>query len=95
VTRSFVVFDTIEEAVALANDGPYRLGAGIFGEPEQAAAIGRRLAAGRVMINDGPLYSDYALPIPRLAPIAPWSVAAEMMRESTRMPIPAATAEPG
>lgn len=61
--RSFVVFDTVEEAVALANDGPYGLGASIFGEPEQAAAIGRRLAAGRVMINEGPLYSDYALPI--------------------------------
>jgi acyl-CoA reductase-like NAD-dependent aldehyde dehydrogenase len=61
--RSFLVFDTVEEAVALANDGPYGLGASIFGEPEQAAAIGRRLAAGRVMINEGPLYSDYSLPI--------------------------------
>jgi acyl-CoA reductase-like NAD-dependent aldehyde dehydrogenase len=61
--RSFVVFDTIEEAVTLANDSPYGLGASIFGEPEQAAAIGRRLAAGRVLINEGPLYSDYSLPI--------------------------------
>jgi acyl-CoA reductase-like NAD-dependent aldehyde dehydrogenase len=61
--RSFVVFDTVEEAVALANDSPYGLGASIFGEPEQAAAIARRLAAGRVMINEGPLYSDISLPI--------------------------------
>ncbi len=61
--RSFVVFDTVEEAVALANDGPYGLGASVFGEPKQAAAIGRRLAAGRVMINEGPLYSDISLPI--------------------------------
>ena len=61
--RSFVVFDTVEEAVALANDGPYGLGASIFGDPEEGAAIGRRLAAGRVMINEGPLYSDYTLPI--------------------------------
>ncbi len=61
--RSFVVFDTVEEAVALANDGPYALGASIFGDPEEAAAIGRRLAAGRVMINEGPLYSDTSLPI--------------------------------
>jgi acyl-CoA reductase-like NAD-dependent aldehyde dehydrogenase len=61
--RSFVVFDTVEEAVALANDGPYGLGASVFGEPELAAAIGRRLAAGRVMINEGPLYSDVSLPI--------------------------------
>jgi acyl-CoA reductase-like NAD-dependent aldehyde dehydrogenase len=61
--RSFVVFDTVEEAVALANDSPYGLGASVFGEPEEAAAIGRRVAAGRIMINEGPLYSDYTLPI--------------------------------
>jgi acyl-CoA reductase-like NAD-dependent aldehyde dehydrogenase len=61
--RSLVVFDTVEQAVALANDSPYGLGASVFGEPEQAAAIGRRLAAGRIMINEGPLYSDYSLPI--------------------------------
>ncbi len=61
--RSFVVFDTLEEAVALGNDGPYGLGASIFGEPEQAAVIGRRLAAGRVVINEGPLYGDWALPV--------------------------------
>ena len=57
------MFDTVEEAVTLANDGPYGLGASVFGEPELAAAIGRRLAAGRVMINEGPLYSDFSLPI--------------------------------
>ena len=61
--RSFVVFDTVEEAVALANDSPYGLGASVFGDSEEAAAIGRRLAAGRIMINEGPLYSDYTLPI--------------------------------
>jgi succinate-semialdehyde dehydrogenase / glutarate-semialdehyde dehydrogenase len=49
--------------VALANDSPYGLGASIFGEPEQAASIARRLAAGRIMINEGPLYSDISLPI--------------------------------
>ncbi len=61
--RSLVVFDTVEQAVALANDSPYGLGASIFGDPEVAMAIGRRLAAGRVMINEGPLYSDISLPI--------------------------------
>ena len=61
--RSFVVFDTIEEAVALANDSPYGLGASVFGEKEQAASIGALLAAGRIMINEGPLYSDISLPI--------------------------------
>jgi acyl-CoA reductase-like NAD-dependent aldehyde dehydrogenase len=49
--------------------GPYEilspLGAGgrWTGEPAAAAAIGRELAAGRVMINEGPLYSDISLPI--------------------------------
>ncbi len=61
--RSFVVFDTIDEAVTLANDSPYGLGASIFGDPDVAAPIGRRLAAGRVLINEGPLYSDIFLPI--------------------------------
>src|ERR1039457_244495 len=61
--RSFVVFDTLEEVVALANDGRYGLGASVFGEPAAASAIGRDLAAGRVMINEGPLYSDISLPI--------------------------------
>lgn len=61
--RSFVVFDTIDEAVALANDSPYGLGASIFGDSDLAAAMGRQLAAGRVLINEGPLYSDFSLPI--------------------------------
>jgi acyl-CoA reductase-like NAD-dependent aldehyde dehydrogenase len=61
--RSLVVFDTVEEAVALSNDSAYGLGASLFGDPEQAAAIARRLAAGRVVINEGPLYGDTWLPI--------------------------------
>jgi acyl-CoA reductase-like NAD-dependent aldehyde dehydrogenase len=61
--RSFVAFDTAQEAVALANDSPYGLGASVFGDPQQAAAIARNLEAGRVMINEGPLYSDISLPI--------------------------------
>jgi acyl-CoA reductase-like NAD-dependent aldehyde dehydrogenase len=61
--RSLVVFDTVEEAVALANDGPYGLGASLFGDPDVAASMARRLAAGRVLINEGPLYSDISLPI--------------------------------
>ena len=61
--RSFVVFDTVEEAVVLANDSAYGLGASIFGDPERAASIARQLAAGRVVINEGPLYGDWALPI--------------------------------
>ncbi len=61
--RSLVVFDTVDEAVTLANDGPYGLGASLFGNPEVAASMAPRLAAGRVLINEGPLYSDASLPI--------------------------------
>ncbi len=40
-----------EEAIALANDTPYGLGASVFGEPRHAAEIASRLTAGMVGIN--------------------------------------------
>lgn len=61
--RSLVVFDTLDELLALANDSAYGLGASIFGDPDQAQAIAAQLAAGRVMINESPLYGDVSLPI--------------------------------
>jgi len=42
-----------EEAVRLANDTPYGLGAVVFGEEERAAAAARRIRAGMVGINRG------------------------------------------
>lgn len=52
------VFDTVEEAVALANGGGYGLSAAVLAGSAGAAdaeAVARRLAAGAVSINDGAL----------------------------------------
>ncbi len=40
-----------DEAVRLANDTPYGLGAVVFGSPERARAVARRLDAGMIGIN--------------------------------------------
>jgi acyl-CoA reductase-like NAD-dependent aldehyde dehydrogenase len=42
-----------EEAVRLANDSPYALGAVVFGEEERATRVARRLTAGMIGINRG------------------------------------------
>lgn len=42
-----------EEAIRLANDSPYGLGAIVFGEESHAEAVGRRLVAGMIGINRG------------------------------------------
>ncbi|MDG4810521.1 aldehyde dehydrogenase family protein [Micromonospora sp. WMMD1120] len=42
-----------EEAVAIANGTPYGLTSGVFGEPEHALAIARRLRVGQVDVNAG------------------------------------------
>lgn len=44
-----------DEAIAIANDTPYGLGAYIFGaDPRKALAMGRQLQAGRVFYNGAP-----------------------------------------
>ena len=49
-------FDTIEEAIALANHGEYGLSAAVIaGTLEEAEAIGRQLDAGGISLNDGSL----------------------------------------
>lgn len=51
-------FDTEEEAVALANTGDYGLSAAVVaGSLAEAEAVGRRLEAGAVSLNDGALTS--------------------------------------
>jgi acyl-CoA reductase-like NAD-dependent aldehyde dehydrogenase len=51
-------YDTIEEAIALANDGVYGLSAAVIaGSLDEAEAIGRRIEAGAVSLNDGSLTS--------------------------------------
>lgn len=42
-----------DEAVAIANGTPYGLTSGVFGEPEHALAVARRLRVGQVDVNGG------------------------------------------
>ena len=53
--RGLVLAEDPEEALALANDTPFALGAAVFGPGE---AIVPRLRAARVLLNEGPLYQD-------------------------------------
>ena len=51
-------FDTVEEAIALANDSHYGLSANVFaGSEAEALAIAHRLNAGVVSINEASLSS--------------------------------------
>ncbi|GIL40222.1 aldehyde dehydrogenase family protein [Roseiterribacter gracilis] len=51
-----MAFDTVEQAVALANDSVYGLSAAVFAASEQEAElVARRLDAGAVSINDATL----------------------------------------
>ncbi len=55
-----VAFDTVDEAVALANDGEYGLsGAVLAATLEEAEAVGRRLEAGAISLNDAALTSIF------------------------------------
>lgn len=53
--RALIVAEDADEAVALANDSPYGLGAAVFGPAEDIVG---RLRAARVMVDEGPLYQD-------------------------------------
>jgi acyl-CoA reductase-like NAD-dependent aldehyde dehydrogenase len=49
-------FDSVDEAVALANDSDYGLSAAVFaGTLEEAEAVGRRIDAGAISLNDAAL----------------------------------------
>src|SRR6202035_5085389 len=48
-----LTYDTVDEAVAIANDTSYGLSAGVWGRDEQRALdVARRLEAGMVYVND-------------------------------------------
>ncbi|EIV92516.1 aldehyde dehydrogenase [Frankia sp. QA3] len=48
-----LTYDSVDEAVAIANDTDYGLSAGVWGRDEQRAlAVARRLDAGMVYVND-------------------------------------------
>jgi succinate-semialdehyde dehydrogenase / glutarate-semialdehyde dehydrogenase len=52
------VFDSVDDAVAMANDSHYGLSAAVLaGSLEEAEAVGMRLEAGAVSLNDGALTS--------------------------------------
>ncbi len=53
--RAVIVADGPVDAVALANDTPYGLGAAVFGPADD---IIDHLRAARVMVDEGPLYQD-------------------------------------
>jgi aldehyde dehydrogenase (NAD+) len=46
-------YDTVDEAVALANDSRYGLNALVWGDPEEARTVALRLETGTVAINGG------------------------------------------
>jgi aldehyde dehydrogenase (NAD+) len=50
-----IPYDTLDEAVEIANDTPYGLGAYIAGDPNIAKQIVRRIRAGSVFVNAGGL----------------------------------------
>ncbi len=50
-----IPYDTLDEAVAIANDTPYGLGAYIAGDPAVAKQIVRKIRAGSVFVNAGGL----------------------------------------
>jgi acyl-CoA reductase-like NAD-dependent aldehyde dehydrogenase len=52
------VFDTVEEAIALANDSPYGLSAAVIAASlDEAEAVAVQLEAGAISLNDGALTS--------------------------------------
>jgi acyl-CoA reductase-like NAD-dependent aldehyde dehydrogenase len=56
-----MAFDTIDEAIALANEGDYGLSANVLaGSEDEALAIAQRLEAGFISINDISLSSMVA-----------------------------------
>ncbi|GAA1099661.1 aldehyde dehydrogenase family protein [Nocardiopsis metallicus] len=53
---ALIAYDTVEEAVEIANDTVYGLSAGVWsGDPDEGLAVARRLRAGQVELNGGAL----------------------------------------
>lgn len=58
---SVIAYDTVDEAVAIANDSPYGLAAYVHGgTPDQVEDVARRLRAGQVVVNA--LHPDLTAP---------------------------------
>lgn len=53
-------FDTVEAAIALANDSQFGLSAAVMaGSLEEAEAVGRQIEAGAISLNDGALTAQF------------------------------------
>ncbi len=49
-----IPYDTVEEAVAIANDTPYGLSGGVQGgDKERATKVARRIRTGQIEVNRG------------------------------------------
>jgi glyceraldehyde-3-phosphate dehydrogenase (NADP+) len=58
-----VEYDTIDEAIAIANDTPYGLNAGIYtNDLSEALLAAREIVAGSIMINDVPSFRSDLMP---------------------------------
>jgi acyl-CoA reductase-like NAD-dependent aldehyde dehydrogenase len=56
--RALVLAEDAADALALANDSPFGLGAALFGPPERVEPLVAGLRAARVVVGEGPLYAD-------------------------------------
>lgn len=56
--RGLAIADDARQAVAMANDTPFGLGAAVFGPHEKAMNVARALKGARITVNEGPLYQD-------------------------------------
>ena len=50
-----IAFDSVAEAIALANDSRFGLSASVFGEVAEATGVAEQINAGAISINDGGL----------------------------------------
>ncbi len=51
---SILPYETESEAIAIANDSPYGLGGGVWGESDRAKAVAHQIRTGQVEINGAP-----------------------------------------
>jgi aldehyde dehydrogenase (NAD+) len=59
MVTAVLTYRTVDEAIEIANNSPYGLGAHLFGENrERALDVARRLRAGRIFYNAAPSNSD-------------------------------------
>ncbi len=49
-----LTYETVDEAIAIANDTPYGLNAAVYGPREQALRVAHQLECGNVYVNGGP-----------------------------------------